>query len=37
MEVSARVMAGQSVVVQETYDPAWQAGTAGDGYWSIRT
>ena len=25
MEVSARVMAGQSVMVQETYDPAWQA------------
>jgi hypothetical protein len=26
MEVSARVMAGQSVAVQETYDPAWHGG-----------
>ena len=29
MEVSARVVAGQSVVVQETYDPAWQAWYGG--------
>jgi hypothetical protein len=37
MEVSARVMAGQSVVVPETYDPAWQAWHGGRRLESTRT